>query len=691
MMFLAAFLITLGVLLTQNSHGTLAMASNPVGGCWRDTPCTGPATAAFPGSWDKYNYSPTSRTLAPAKIYSATKQYIADYPFPLNFKGNNQILIFDFGVETGGIVHINYAARGSGQLGLAFSEARNWTGTDSDSTNGSFQPDGAIYADITPTTEANYTMPIDKIRGGFRYLTVFTKSNNAAGHIEVDISDIYVEIGYQPAWSNLRAYQGYFSSSDDLLNKIWYAGAFTLQTNAIPPSTGRVFPILNGGWENNQQLNIGTNDPTIYVDGSKRDRTVWPGDLTIAIISILVSTGDTAGVRNTLQVLYNDQAVDGGLPFAGPGINIYNSDTYHMATLIGTHDYFLYTNDKAWLSGVWDRYKKAMAFITAKVDNTGSIYVTGTDDWGRVGQGAHNTEAQMIMYKTLVTGSSLATWQGEADLAKKWTDQAATIKGQINSVYWDASAGAYKNSDVDASIYPQDANSMALAFSAADASKMGTISKSLTKNWGPIGAVCPELPKNIVAFVQSFEIKGHLIARQASRALDLIRRSWGWYLNHPDGTGSTTIEGYLADGTFGYRSEYGYANDYSYTSHAHGWGTGPTDALTSLVVGLRVTQPAGSSWELAPQFGDLSHAEAGFVTPLGKFAASWTLFNGGYSLGWSAPAGTKGALVLPGNGSAQPKVAVEGGMVKTEQAKFDGDSSTLIMEVEGDGNIRVTF
>lgn len=108
-------------------------------------------------------------------------------------------------------------------------------------------------------------------------------------------------------------------------------------------------------------------------------------------------------------------------------------------------------------------------------------------------------------------------------------------------------------------------------------------------------------------------------------------------------------------------------------------------------MGLRLTQPAGSSWELGPQFGDLTHAEAGFVSPLGKFAASWTLFNGGYSLGWSAPPGTKGVLILPGNGGAQPKVAVEGGTVRTEQASFDGELGTLMMDVEGAGNIKVTY
>jgi len=106
---------------------------------------------------------------------------------------------------------------------------------------------------------------------------------------------------------------------------------------------------------NDQDLSLGTNGATVYVDGSKRDRTVWPGDLVIAVPSILVSAGDGIRVANTLQLLYNDQvsrvqvytltllpqASSGELPFAGPGINIYGSDNYHMATMIGTYDYFM--------------------------------------------------------------------------------------------------------------------------------------------------------------------------------------------------------------------------------------------------------------------------------------------------------------------------------------------------------------
>jgi hypothetical protein len=48
------------------------------------------------------------------------------------------------------------------------------------------------------------------------------------------------------------------------------------------------------------------------------------------------------------------------------------------------------------------------------------------------------------------------------------------------------------------------------------------------------------------------EVKGHLAARQATRALAFMRLSWGWYLNNPFGVNRTMIEGYLQDGTSGY-------------------------------------------------------------------------------------------------------------------------------------------
>lgn len=188
-----------------------------------------------------------------------------------------------------------------------------------------------------------------------------------------------------------------------------------------------------------------------------------------------------------------------------------------------------------------------------------------------------------------------------------------------------------------------------------------SISSKLLENWTPIGAVTPELPGNISPFISSFEIQAHFSIGQTARALDLIRRCWGWYLNNPLGSQSTVIEGYLQNGTFGYRSTRGYGYDSSYVSHSHGWSSGPTSALTSFVLGLSVTGRAGSTWKLAPQFGDLTTVEGGFTTGLGKFQASWLLQQEGYTLTYSVPNGTTGELVLPCLESGRfPSISIDG-------------------------------
>lgn len=200
---------------------------------------------------------------------------------------------------------------------------------------------------------------------------------------------------------------------------------------------------------------------------------------------------------------------------------------------------------------------------------------------------------------------------------------------------------------------------------SANSSIAQSISTYLTTNWTPIGAEAPELPGNISPFISSFEIRAHLAAGQTARALELIRRSWGWYLNHPNGTGSTVVEGYRTDGTWGYGSETGNGHDASYVSHAHGWSSGPTGALTENILGLAITGRSGETWRFAPQFGDLSYAQGGFVTDLGKFEAKWTRKGGdggsGYEATVNTPEGTKGLLVFPGlRSGVKPNIQLGG-------------------------------
>jgi len=317
-----------------------------------------------------------------------------------------------------------------------------------------------------------------------------------------------------------------------------------------------------------------------------------------------------------------------------------------------------------------------MDYVYGKVlQPLGLLNVTGLRDWARQATGGNSTEPNMILYRTLVTGADLATWAGNSSLASTYSSRATTLASNIITHLYDSSYGAF-NDNTTTTLHPQDANSLALLFGVvSNTSTMAqSISERLTDNWTPIGAEAPELPNNISPFISGFEIQGHLIIGQTDRALELIRRSWGWYLNNANGTESTVIEGYLTNGSFGYRNYRGYAYDTAYVSHSHGWSSGPTSALTNYILGLSITGRIGSTWRLAPQFGDLTSVQGGFVTSLGRFQASWNVTDGGdaYSVSWTVPAGTTGDVELPSlpagcagsviyNGRGRGKVYAKGG------------------------------
>ncbi|KAJ6120009.1 hypothetical protein N7523_004289 [Penicillium sp. IBT 18751x] len=661
-----------GLLVALCSLLTLSGAQS----CWRNTLCSGPTESAFSGDWEKNIYAPTSRTVRPSSTLSNLKRNASTtslHPTRATLHGNGSLVVFDFGREVGGIVHLEYSSSGSGALGLAFSEAKDWIGEWSDSSN-SLYHDGALYANFSSSGRHSYDMPDRYLRGGFRYLTVFLITDSS---VNVELSDLNVELDFQPTWSNLRAYQGYFHCSDELLNRIWYSGAYTLQSNQVPVDTGRITSGLKSGWLNNGTLGPGD---TIIVDGAKRDRAVWPGDMGIAVPSTFVSLGDLDSVKYALQVMYNTQDKStGAFAESGPPLSQTGSDTYHMWSMIGTYNYVLYTNNTDFLEENWDGYLHAMDYIYGKVTYpSGLLNVTGIRDWARWQQGYNNTEAQMILYHTLRTGATLASWvQDSINLSDTWNSRAEKLKTAINTYCWDETYGAFKDNATDTTLHPQDANSMAILFNVVDSERAASISDKLTKNWTPIGAVAPELPDNIASFISSFEIQSHFVVQRPDRALDLIRRSWGWYINNPNGTESTVIEGYLANGTFGYRSSRGYGYDASYVSHSHGWSSGPTSALTEYIVGLSVSSPLGMTWSISPQFADLEFAEAGFVTDLGKFQASWTRKSDHYTLNFTVPGGTVGNLTLPFvTASKKPSITINGDRV-TKHIVYADDTATF--------------
>lgn len=457
----------------------------------------------------------------------------------------------------------------------------------------------------------------------------------------IGITQIWVNCSSFPSQSNGRAYSGYFYSSDSLLNRIYYAGAYTLQLSTIDPREGSALIPANryldhnksppGSWYSNFTVARGT---AVTTDGAKRDRLVWPGDMYIAIPGIAVSTYDMLAVRNALDVLYWRQYSDGRLPYAGPPLSYHDefSDTYHLHTLLGTYDYVLYSGDIRWLREKWPAYLRALEVSTSKVDSRNLMHVTSTFDWNRHGMGGHNIEATAILHTVLTRSIELASWLkdgqvssvgvGEPDVSG-WISLRRRLESGINALFcpdtdlYSDNLGERHCSGSD-HVDPQDGNSWALIARMHDASSTRPwhVSRALRSRWTKFGAPAPEFPNVMSPFSSSFELQGHCAAGNHDASVELMLLMWGYLLDGPGFTNSTLAEGFRTDGYVHYPA---YPVP-SRNSHAHGWAAGPTSTLINGILGINLLTPGGRQWLVKPVITRwLGWVRGGFATINGRF------------------------------------------------------------------------
>ena len=632
--------------------------------------------------WRQYIYSPASRDLSPRSVYRVVGN--------ASTAGSGQALILglsagshvslDFGVEVGGHVSFNIDSNSSLPVSLAFAESPSFVRSISDDTGAVPTEDYDLALNVSlPLGSSWYITPKDSFRGGFRFMTI-----NAL--TDVNISNISCEIGFAPDTSDLEDYSGYFYTSDpeyEVLNRIWYAGVYTVQTNIAPQNTGRFLPQVKPGWDYNASIGVG--DGPFLVDGAKRDRAIWPGDIGISGTTAFLALGSDGltAVRNSLETLfYYQNSSTGEFPFAGPDTasfrsNPFQSQTYHAWSLIAMYNYAIFSGDQIWLSSNWVNISRGVDYIVDNLDaGSGFQNQTQTNDWGRQGTGGFNSALNALDYHALVSMASLGANPSQC---AAWSAAAERLKAGYNELLWDADAGLYRdNSTTD--LHPQDGNAIALLYNlTVNALQASAISEALTQNWNTIGPITPELPDTISPFVAGLEVLAHFRAGGPQRALELMQRLWSYLLDSPLMTGSTIAEGITANGSLYYRSTAGYNYDASYTSLSHGWSTAPTQAMIFEMIGLKLTGLGGRTWTLNPQIGGLRDLHGGFQTVLGAFSVSIKVEEDGRQivLVLDTPEVGQGQMILNGK-----KLTVNGREVGDEDTvcTIAGGRSTIVLQ-----------
>ena len=644
---------------------------------------------AAPSGWQRYVLSPASATVAPVRVISATGDatLVSGRPGAMTLTyppgGAAPVVVLDFGQEVGGIAAFDVSGVGQPTvLQAAFSEALYNLGPQGDgSVSTSFlanSGDPLTYESfpvLAPGRQAS-----SEIQGGFRYVRLTLGSPGT-----VALSG--VSVGFTPPLEKAGAYRGYFDSSSDLLNRIWYAGAYTINMVQITPGTPGFAPGL-------------TNTEPMVVDGAKRDRAIYSGDLMIegpTLHTVFGGAGD-AYAQGDLSDLAMHPATNADLltPATGtaqtpgpmPGICygpysrgcLFYSATYAMAFVTDLHTYFMNTGDAAFVRHVWPLVEREIAWEQSQVDPATGLFMTTSnddDDWNTDAHQGEFTAASALYYASLADAATLATAIGATADATSYRALAAATRWAINAHLWDAKLGTYDASTTDRGFIVQDASVWPIAFGVASpaqaASILPRLASALATPYGlrTAAATAPGYTQLVSPYMGSFTALADFAGGRPDLGIALIEREWGWMIDHgPQGTDWEKIE--LPGGTLG-RQTAGIGD-----SAAHGWSTGPTAALSEYILGIRPVTGGYRTWLIQPVPESLRWASGQVPAAAGVIVSRWArgAHDSSFRLTVSAPPGTSGTVAVPVLGAARI-VYEDGHLVWNGSRGRDGSHASL--------------
>lgn len=364
-------------------------------------------------------------------------------------------------------------------------------------------------------------------------------------------------------------YKGSFRSSDDLLNRIWDAGAYTAH-----------LCMQEGVW-----------------DAAKRDRGWWAGDLDVAGPTIASAFGDSRLLNQTFTKL---------IPPAGEHVN--GIPSYSALWITALADLYRRTADPALLTGKHDAVLAILARMEEEFDASGQFVNKGHHwlfvDWSK-NLFAFTSEAEEGTALTMVRGFRAGAWlldqMGDADHAEQYTARSDALAAQLRKQFTQADGGYGTHWQM---------NAVAVLAEVARPQEYTAI-------WNDsLHTTHTDAEQTISPYFNAYVLEALAKMDRRADAVQWIDAYWGGMLNE----GATSLweaydlhwpkenpHRYLeADGRVGY-----------FVSLAHAWSSGPTAWMQDELLGVHAMTPGYAQAQIRPELAGLKWIEGSVPTPHG--------------------------------------------------------------------------
>ena len=415
---------------------------------------------------------------------------------------------------------------------------------------------------------------------------------------------------------------GWFHSSDDMLNRIWEVGKYTLHVNK------------------HQE----------YESCPRQEMKFFSGDGVVSGMTDYYTFGDKALVEASLSLTED----------VGAGIqrDIHMSNgalwDYPAWRIIMIYNHYRYFNDIELVKQYYEESVANLQWMILKAAGNGLIYqyplwggglhtasesVEYTCGYDRLGEKPY---LNALFYKSLICMAEFADVLKD-ERGTEWREMANSVKDAFNERLWDEEAGAYLDT-YDMEYIPQDGNALAVLYGIADKERTKRALETMKKElWSPYGSTILSIEKPdtlvdakaISPMMCTHEAEARFLHGDADGGLELIRRCWGTMLRK----GAETFW------------EYTYNHEtWCWPHTCHGWSSGCTYLLSAYVLGIRPETPGYDVIHFEPYDG-LEEYSGVIPTVKGLIAVKCTTDAGKKKYEIVIPKGTELKQVLPEHAS----------------------------------------
>lgn len=465
-------------------------------------------------------------------------------------------VLLDYGTEIHGGIRILVWGEGTGKgakvrvrFGESASEAMAEIGGENNATNDHARRDLVTEVGMMSMNPIGET--------GFRFVRLDLLEETTLVLKAVTAELVYKDVPYR----------GSFRSSDELLNKIWETGAYTVHLNMQE-----------------------------YIwDGIKRDRLVWVGDMHPETLTIRSVFGADDAVERSLDFIREETPLPGWMNTMA---------AYSMWYVIIVYDWFLYTGHLDWVKAQADYLKGLSDQLSEHIDSEGKDTVTQGRflDWpSNDNSVVTDAGVQAIHYLAADSLEKLFKALGE----KEYAERCAEDKKRLVRYETDY----------------QEAKQAAALLVLAGLKDADKVNEELLRKNGAAG---------MSTFMGYYILAARAAAGDYTGCLESIREYWGGMLKLGATTfwedfdvewmkNAAPIDRLPEEGEVDVHKTYGrYCYQGYRHSFCHGWASGATAWMSEYVLGVKILEPGCKKVKITPHLGDLDWVEGTYPTPLGE-------------------------------------------------------------------------